>query len=194
MTGGDLVGNVLTERLSENPIIAAIKSVDELDEALKSSVEIIFLLTGDVFNLKDIVERIHVRRKKAFVHVDLIGGISNDLVGLRYICENIQPDGIITTKGHLIRAAKKMKVLTIQRLFLLDSLSLETGIHSIKTHNPDAVEILPGVMPKVTRQIVSSTQKPIIAGGLIKDKEDVIQSIKAGAMGISTSSKEIWEL
>ncbi len=194
MAGGDTVGNLLTERLSENPIIAAIKSVDKLDEALQSSVEIIFLLTGDVFNLKDMVERIHKRRKKAFVHIDLIEGIAADSVGLRYICEKVQPDGIITTKGHLIKAAKKMKVLTIQRLFILDSLSLNTGIHSIKTHNPDAVEILPGVMPKVTREIVTSTDRPIIAGGLIKDKDDVIQSLKAGAMGISTSSSEIWEL
>ncbi len=87
-----------------------------------------------------------------------------------------------------------MKVLTIQRLFLLDSLSLDTGIHSIKTHDPDAVEILPGVMPKVTKQIVIKTDKPIIAGGLIKDKDDVIQSLRAGAMGISTSAPDIWEL
>lgn len=188
------MGNLLTKRLSENPIVAAIKSVDKLDEALKSNVEIIFLLTGDVFNLKEMVDRIHKRRKAVFVHVDLIEGIAADPVGLRFICESVQPDGIITTKGHLIKAAKKMKVLTIQRLFLLDSLSLDTGIHSIKTHNPDAVEILPGVMPKVTNQIVVKTDKPIIAGGLIKDKEDVIQSLKAGAMGISTSAQDIWEL
>jgi len=194
MAGGDSVGNLLTDRLSENPIIAAIKSVDKLDDALKSSVEIIFLLTGDVFNLKEMVDKIHKRRKKAFVHVDLIEGISSDPVGLRFICETVQPDGIITTKGHLIKAAKKMKVLTIQRLFILDSLSLDTGIHSIKTHNPDAVEILPGVMPKITRHIVNGTQIPIITGGLIKDKDDVIQSLKAGAMGISTSSEDIWEL
>jgi len=194
MAGGDSVGNILTNRLSENPIIAAIKSVDKLDEALKSNVEIIFLLTGDVFNLKDMVERIHKRRKTVFVHVDLIEGIAADPVGLRYICETVQPDGIITTKGHLIRAAKKLKVLTIQRLFLLDSLSLNTGIQSIKTHDPDAVEILPGVMPKVTHEIVIKTDKPTIAGGLIKDKDDVIQSLKAGAMGISTSASDIWEL
>ncbi len=43
MAGGDSVGNLLTGRLSENPpIIAAIKSVEKLDEALKSNVEIIF--------------------------------------------------------------------------------------------------------------------------------------------------------
>ncbi len=188
------MGNLLTQCLVEYPIIAAIKSVDKLDEALQSSVEIIFLLTGDVFNLKDMVERIHKRRKKAFVHIDLIEGITADAVGLRYICEKVQPDGIITTKGHLIKAAKKMKVVTVQRLFLLDSLSLDTGIQSIKTHNPDAVEILPGVMHKVTREIVLSSDKPIIAGGLIKDKDDVIQSLNAGAMGISTSAPEVWEL
>lgn len=53
------MGNLLTKRLSENPIVAAIKSADKLDEALKSNVEIIFLLTGDVFNLKEMVDRIH---------------------------------------------------------------------------------------------------------------------------------------
>ncbi len=74
------MGNLLTKRLSENPIVAAIKSADKLDEALKSNVEIIFLLTGDVFNLKEMVDRIHKRRKAVFVHVDLIEGIAADPV------------------------------------------------------------------------------------------------------------------
>jgi glycerol uptake operon antiterminator len=34
----------------------------------------------------------------------------------------------------------------------------------------------------------------VIAGGLIQDKDDVIESLRAGAMGISTSKEEIWFL
>jgi len=49
-------------------------------------------------------------------------------------------------------------------------------------------------MPKVTKTIVKATNKPVITGGLIQSKEDVINSLQAGAIGISTSKKEIWQL
>ena len=71
-------------------------------------------------------------------------------------------------------------------------MALETGIRSIRTIRPDAVEILPGVIPKIIKEIVEETNIPIIAGGLIRDKEDVINGLNAGAIAISTSREEVW--
>lgn len=36
---------------------------------------------------------------------------------------------------------------------------------------PDAVEILPGLMPKIIKKLCSTVNVPINAGGLISDKE-----------------------
>lgn len=184
----------LISGLHENPIIAAINNMEAMEEALQSSVNIIFLLTGDIFTLKETVEKIRAVGKLVFIHVDLMEGYSKDATGVKYIIDEIHPDGIITTKSHHIKLAKEKGIIAIQRLFLLDSLNLDSGIKAVKSCRPDAVEILPGVMPKITKRIVSETKKPVITGGLIMDKSDVIDALQAGAIGISTSKKDIWAM
>ena len=178
--------------IEDNPIIAAINNINQVDDAIKSPCKIVFLLTGDILNIEELVHKLRENGKTVYVHIDLIGGFSKDITALRYISKNIKPDGIITTKSNLVKAAKELKIFTIQRLFILDSLALVSGINSIKTIRPDAVEILPGIMPKIIEEIRIETRIPVIAGGLIRDKADVIGSLNAGAIGISTSNKDVW--
>lgn len=185
---------VFYSSIQDNPIIAAIRNINDLGPAIDTDCEIIFLLTGNIFNLKDVVEKIKSKDKEVYIHIDLLEGFSRDLVALKYISENIRPSGIITTKSNLIKIAKEMNIFSIQRLFILDSLALETGIKSIHMAKPDAIEILPGIMPKIIKKVHNETQIPVIAGGLIQDKDDVIESLKAGAIGISSSNKKIWDL
>src|SRR5699024_9157431 len=111
---------------------------------------------------------------------------------MRFINEQVKPDGIITTKTSLVKAGREAGIFTIQRLFILDSMALDSGIESIKRIRPDAVEILPGIMPKVVKRIHKETRTPIITGGLIKDKEDVIGSLNSGAIAISSSNEKVW--
>jgi predicted Fe-Mo cluster-binding NifX family protein len=56
------------------------------------------------------------------------------------------------------------------------------------------IEILPGVIPKVIKNISASTRKPVVAGGLIDSKDDVIMALNAGATCVSTSKMEIWQM
>ena len=181
-------------KIHENPIIAAVGNIEKLDDAINSSCEIIFLLTGDILNVEDVVKRVKAEGKSIYIHMDLLDGLARDAAAIRYISEKVKPDGIITTKSNLIRHAKRMNLFTIQRLFMLDSLSLKTGIKSIKETRPDAVEVMPGIIPKISKRIYEETRIPIIAGGLIMDKEDVIGNLKAGVIGISTSKMEIWKM
>lgn len=189
----DMAG-LFFEKIQNNPIIAAVNDLSKLEAAIQSPSEIIFLLTGNILNLKEIVKRVKDRGMDIYIHLDLMDGFSKDAIALKYIHEHIRPDGIITTKSNLIKLAKDMKIFAIQRLFILDSLSLDTAIKTIQMTRPDAIEILPGVMPKIVRQISRETNTPVIAGGLIIDKEDVIETLKAGAMGVSTSKEQVWEL
>lgn len=186
------MGDKFYEKVHENPIICAINSLTKLDLAIKAPCEITFLLKGDIFNLKNIVSKVKRNNKLIFIHLDLMEGFSKDVVALDYISKVIEPDGIITTKSNLVKIAKNKNIFAIQRLFLLDSLSVETGIKSVKAARPDAVEILPGIMHKATKYITSEIKTPVITGGLIKDKEDVILSIKSGAVGISTTDEKVW--
>lgn len=187
-----IIDNNFYNAIEDSPIIAAISDINQIDAVIKSPCEIVFLLDGDILNLNEIVELLRANKKLVYIHIDLIGGFSKDTTSLKYIAKNIKPDGVITTKSNLVRAAKELRLFTIQRLFLLDSLALASGINSIKSIRPDAIEILPGILPKIIEEIREETRIPIIAGGLIRDKGDVINCLNAGAVGISTSNKDVW--
>ena len=47
--------NILAEKMKKSPIIAGVKDLSTLDDALNSSCDVIFLLSGSIFNLKEIV-------------------------------------------------------------------------------------------------------------------------------------------
>ena len=67
----------------------------------------------------------------------------------------IQSDAIITTKHSIVAFAKKNNIKVIQRFFILDSFSFKNTITHIRENSCDAVEILPGVMPKIIKRPVS---------------------------------------
>ena len=178
--------------LKNNHMIAAVKNIENLDAALESNCKIVFLLSGSIFNLKQIVEKVKDKNKMIFIHVDLLDGFSKDATALKYICEEICPDGIISTKNNILKTAKAMGFLTVQRVFIIDSLSIETAVKSAQMISPDAIEILPGIMPKITKKISETSEIPVIVGGLIREKEEVADAIENGALGVSTTLQTIW--
>lgn len=183
----------LLELLEEMPMIAAVKRKEDLEKALDSASQVIFLLYGDICTIADTVAVVKQSGKTAIIHIDLVEGLENKAIAVEYICKNTQADGIISTKPALIKAAKEAGLITIQRFFLLDSIALENIQKHIELGNADVIEILPGVMPKIIRQLCQKTSAPLIAGGLISDKEDVIAALSAGATAVSTTRSEIWD-
>ena len=179
-------------RLKERPVIAAVKDLEEIDAALNSECSVVFLLCGSIFNLKEIVEKAKEADKMIFIHADLIEGFSRDAVAMRYIAKEICPDGIISTKSSLLKAAKELGLFTVQRLFIVDSLSVHTTEKSTALIRPDVVEVLPGIAPRIIRQIALRVNVPVIAGGLVSEEGDVYNALQNGAIGASTSCKELW--
>lgn len=182
----------ILEKFRANPVICAMNHVDEINHVLESPSEIVFLLTGDIMNLGDILEAIKAKDKLAFIHLDLIKGFSKDAKAIEYISKKYRFDGVMSTKVSLLKAAKSYDLFIIQRLFMLDTAAYEMSISSVKSLNPDAVEIMPGIIPKVIKKVKREIDIPIIAGGLIDDKHEVIECLKSGASCISTTKKELW--
>ncbi|WP_446899838.1 glycerol-3-phosphate responsive antiterminator [Clostridium sp. LBM24168] len=184
----------LKEMLIENPVIAAIRDEKGLDAAVKSNAGIVFVLYGDVLGIKYICSRLKGSNKLVFAHMDLIDGLRGDQSAVRFIKEFAGADGVISTKSSNIKYAKHLGLYAIQRMFAIDSLSLRTGIRSIHETNPNAVEVMPGVANKIISVIEKEIKVPIIAGGLITKKKDVIDSLSAGAVAVSTTDSELWNL
>ncbi|MFR5265510.1 glycerol-3-phosphate responsive antiterminator [Clostridium sp.] len=179
--------------LEDNPIVAAVKDEEQLKEVLKTEVSVIFVLFGNILNIGHISESIDKSGKVGIIHIDLVEGLTNKEVSLRYLKENTEFKGIISTKPQSIKAAKKLGFYAIQRFFIIDSMSLKsTKLHLVE--ECDAIEILPGLLFKVIKDLSTEIKKPLIVGGLISDKEDVIEALNAGATCISTTKEKIWEM
>ena len=130
---------VISDVLIENPVIAAVRNDEELERAAKSPVKIVFVVYGSILTLRDICDRLHRADKLVFVHVDMIDGLRGDTAGLEYIRRTAAPAGVVTTRASTVRSAKQLRFQTILRVFLLDSLSLETGVKNVLETKPDAV-------------------------------------------------------
>lgn len=178
--------------LSNCPVIAAVKDFDGIEKCLQSDVEIVFILFGNICNIHTIVEQVKSSGKIALIHVDLIEGLSGKDIGIEYIKNNTKADGIISTKVNLINKAKELDLTAVFRVFILDSRSFYSLEKQKQQLKADIIEILPGVMPKVIRRMKNSFSQPIIASGLISDKEDVVEALEAGAISVSTTAQDVW--
>ncbi len=186
--------NILNEALAENPIIAAIKDDAGLEKCLTcDNIQVVFILYGDICNIETIVRRIKQAGKVAMVHIDLISGLASKEIAVDYIQRTTQVDGILSTRQTFVRRAKELGLYAILRVFVFDSMGLNTLKKTVGL-NPDYIDILPGTMPKTLRSICSMVPYPVLAGGLIADKEDVMAALDAGAVAISTTNQDIWEL
>lgn len=181
----------IIEIIEDNPIIAAVRDINEVERALHSNVGIIFMLCGSILNIKDIINKIKNKGKYVFIHIDLIEGLGKDSAAVEFL-KGVGADGIITTKPSLIKDAKSCGMYAVQRLFMVDSRSLETGIKSIIDERPNAVEIMPAATAKIIDKIHNRIKIPVIAGGLVFDKSDVINALSYGAVAVSTSQFKLW--
>lgn len=186
------------QKLEANPVIAAIKDDSGLTEALETECEIIFILYGDVCTIPQIVNSVKSAGKIAMVHLDLITGLNNTKeISVDFIKNNTQADGIITTKGNLIGRAKELGLYTVLRYFVIDSMAL-VNIEKQDRHGisqPDVIEILPGiVLPKIIKRVKDVSRVPVLAGGLISDRDDVMNALNNGVLAVSTTNQEVWKL
>ena len=175
----------------QNPVIAGVRKDADFYLAVQAPVSVIFLLKADVMTLSELLK--NKQDKKVFVHIDMAEGVGKDKKGIELL-KSMGVDGIITTKNHLVHYAKEQGLYTVQRFFIIDSISITTAMDSIAIAKPDYAELLPGVLPKIIKTFVEQTKTEIISGGLIDDKQDVISALNAGACAVSTGKKELWNV
>ena len=177
-----------------SPIITAVKDEQGLEKPLKTESPVVYLLFGNISNITGLVDQVKNSGKIAIVHVDLIQGLSSKEVAVDFIHQNTRADGIISTKAPLVRHAMDLGMIGGQRTFLIDSMALETTKKQLLTFQPDFMELMPGVMPKILKTVRGYTEIPLVAGGLISDKKDILAAFDAGVDAVSTTREELWGL
>ena len=182
----------LQEWMEDCPVIAAVKDREGLAQCLQSEIKEVFILFGTVCNIGELVHQVKAAGRCAIVHIDLVSGLSAKEISVDFIRKYTEADGIISTKPALISRAAELGLYTVQRFFVIDSMALANVTRHQGACKPDFIEILPGTMPKIFRKICRETAVPVIAGGLISDKEDIMAALNAGACAISTTNPQVW--
>ena len=177
-----------------SPIITAVKEEEGLAKAMETDSPVVFILYGTICTISDIVKRVKEHGKIAIVHVDLISGLGAKEVVVDFIHQNTQADGIISTKAPLVKRAMELGMIGGQRTFLIDSMALDITRKQLAVLKPDFMEIMPGVMPKILKTVRTYTDIPLVAGGLISDKKDIMAAFDAGVDAVSTTKPELWGL
>ena len=191
--GAEKVGRFLRV-LKVNPVIPAVRGRDgDLERALAGDHAAIFVLGGDVFRMLERGRRRPYRRPFICVNVDMVGGVASDPSGIRFLAREV--DGVISTHRNVVEIARSNGALAIQRLFAIDTSAVERGLKVLRQADPDAVEILPGLaFPEIVESYRAALNKPVLAGGLIKDRPTAAAILEAGAVGVSTSDHRLWKL
>ncbi|MGE6257055.1 glycerol-3-phosphate responsive antiterminator [Heyndrickxia sporothermodurans] len=174
-------------------IIPAVRSMKDFDKMLDTPYVYGVFLDLHIGMLKSVFQYVRQQEKKMFLHVDLIHGLSHDEAATEYLCQEIKPYGLISTKGSVIMKARQKGVYATQRAFIIDSSALERSIKLVEKTDPHYIELLPGVVPKIITEVKERTGKTIFAGGLIDNPDEVEHAIEAGASAITTSNTALWK-
>ena len=154
----------------------------------------LILLFGDINTLPELLQRANAAGKLLLVHLDLLEGVGRDKAGIAFLAK-LGVKGLITTKPQLGKLARQEGLRVIQRMFLVDSESLRTGIRILKGFRPDAIEALPASTPaSVLAELKEATDVPIMAGGLVRSADDVRQAVANGACAVSVSLRQLWNI
>ena len=188
-----IMNQIFYDAIMENPVIAAVKDEDGVLNCMQKDINVVFVLFGELTTISDIVDRLKSAGKIVIVHLDLIGGLAVREESVRFIKQYTKADGIISTKPDMIKYAKELGLYTIFRIFVIDSKAFNAISHHAIS-SADLIEILPGIMPRIIQKFSQKTHVPIIAGGLISEKEDVLNALDAGAIAISSTNQQVWNM
>ncbi|MFB0843504.1 glycerol-3-phosphate responsive antiterminator [Paenibacillus oleatilyticus] len=182
-------------RTISQPVIPAVRHLKDFEELLQSNHEYLILLDAHLARVKSIVRQAEQFGKKMILHVDLIEGLKADEHAVEFLAQEVKPAGIISTRSQVVQAAKKKKLIAIQRIFMLDMIALEMSLQQLEKTNPDYAEVLPGSVPShILKHVVSKAGVPVWAGGLLQEASEVRNALDAGVSAVTTSAKTLWRL
>lgn len=181
------------DRIAAQRCCAAITADDQLDAALASLAPVVFILRGNGLHIGPLVRRIHAARKLVAVHVDLVGGLRADRASVSWLA-SADVDAVISSHGQLMAPIRHEGMTAILRLLLTRRSHLDTAVGAIGRSNPNIVEVLPGVILPSVAPLLPDFGVPVLAGGFIRTSRDVDAVLSTGALGVTTSTSQLWGL
>lgn len=179
--------------MEETPVIPALKDEAQVRECVDCPGRIVFMLCGDILSIEGLIHRVHEAGKKAVVHADLIHGLAPKEIAADFLLR-CGADGIISTRPHVVRRGKELGMLSVLRVFVIDSKAVSSLKNEVETARPDMVEVLPGTIFSAIGKLSAQVRTPLIAGGLLESKADVMEALSSGALCVSSSNEDLWNI
>jgi glycerol uptake operon antiterminator len=177
--------------LPEQALIPVLTTMKQIEKFLDTSLKVCILQDFHFGLLKDAVRILHEQDRIGLVHIEMIQGIANDEFGTQILTQQLKVDGIISSKPKIIEMAKKTHAIAIQRVFLIDSKSLERGLASVTESKPDVMEVMPALTFQMFALIKERIDIELWAGGLIRDEETVRIILASGAKRMTVSNLDL---
>mgnify|MGYP000988203387 CR=1 FL=1 len=179
----------------ESKMIGAVADFKQLDKAVKYKEKLacVFVLFGNISNIKMIVDQLKKEDIESYIHIDKIESLKVDDYAFKFIKNNVGADGIITTKAGYIKKAKNVGLKVVQRSFVVDNRMLDMVLDGLKRQKPDYLEIMPAITSYLIPEIKKGHDINIIAGGLVDDPKVFNEALAHGASFVSTSNVEMWK-
>lgn len=75
----------------------------------------------------------------------------------------------------------------------MDTDAVANGLKVVEEIQPDALEIMPALIPEMIEKLKVKTSCPLITGGLIQNQRHIDQALQSGAIAVSTGRNWLWK-
>jgi glycerol uptake operon antiterminator len=181
--------------LEQSRIIPAIRSPEHVAGAIASPSSVIFLMCGTPSTIGSLIWRLNDMGKMPIVNLDLLSGLARDSHAVEFLAD-AGAAGVISTHQDILRAARALGLISIQRTFAIDSAAINSCLSRFKHFVPDVMELLPAVAgPIVLPKVRDAFPDLLIIGcGLVTSIKQIDDMVQQGVTSISASDPALWVL
>lgn len=183
----------LDAKLNRNPVIASVFGAESVAGFLDSDCQLCILANVSLHELEGLLQLLDKAEKFTFVNMDACSGLGQDRGAVEYL-KRIGTQGVVSTKTAMIQRANSLSMVTMQKVFVTDRSNLPRSAAALEQSKPHLVQVMPWPVISHLNDGERRSLSPFVAAGFIRTGSDVATALRSGAKGVSTSSKELWDI
>ncbi|MDR3096726.1 MAG: glycerol-3-phosphate responsive antiterminator [Paraburkholderia sp.] len=180
-------------RLTRHPVIATLYGVEEIDCFMQSAAEVAIVANVDLRKLHRVVAALTKADKYVIVNIDSCDGLSQDKGGVEYLAD-IGVTSLVSTRVATIQRGNRAGLVTMQKVFVTDRSTWPRSVKALEQSDPNLVQLMPAPMLARLSAQDRKVLPPIVASGFVCNEADVLGILGGGAVAVSTSDTELWNL
>jgi glycerol uptake operon antiterminator len=186
-------GSILAQELTEWATVPSVIFPLNYSEFLQSPRALCTLAAVPLDACERVFSDLSQHGRIALLNIDTCPGFGRDDAVLTFL-KRIGVAGVMSTRLALLQKARSLGLFTVQVLFLTDGSTVGKGAASIRSANPHLVQVMP--FPVIAHLTAPERRNlgRFVASGFVRTRSDVTDAIASGAMGVTTTTVDLWTL